>query len=523
MTGGSWRTRVHWWMRGNTDSRPIVETAAVTLQRFGQEVAGAKTFDEIGTRLLAMLCEVLDVAGAALYLQTDGAQEFELATVKGMIEAPRLARRADPVALVQVTPNTNDRMSTSAAATRWNMCAPLGLNGSTFGFVAIGPKRSGGSINQTDRWVLAMAAAQAGVALKGARLAQRVEQQDRLIGELRQRLETDSAPLRADGELLAPYAGIVGRSATLRQALALVEKVAPTRAPVLITGETGTGKELVARAVHALSPRRDGPLVSVNCPAIPPGLAESDLFGHERGAFTDAVEARPGKFELADGGTVFLDEVADLPPETQVKLLRVLQEHETQRIGSRKVRKLDLRVVAATNRDLHAAMHAQRFREDLYFRLAAVVVRIPPLRQRVDDIPLLATHFLERLAETYEKPLAGFNAEALEMLQRHHWPGNVRELWHVVERAALLCSGDVIKRDHIGDLTTHDLTASPAVRFGSMIRDEKVRRVRDALTETGGNQAAAARLLGISRSNLGRLMKSLGLKRPAVGDAVECE
>jgi transcriptional regulator with GAF, ATPase, and Fis domain len=283
----------------------------------------------------------------------------------------------------------------------------------------------------------------------------------------------------------------------------------------LITGETGTGKELIARAIHDLSPRRSGPLISVNCPAIPAGLAESELFGHERGAFTGAVEARAGRFELADRGTIFLDEIGELSVELQVKLLRVLQEREVQRIGSRKVSRIDVRIVAATNRDLRTEMRSGRFREDLFYRLAGMELRVPALRERTEDIPMLASFFLERAARTYQKPVSGFAPEALAALGRYNWPGNIRELEHVVERAVLLCTGTVIKPEHLSELAVSARPEETAASLRTTIRAEKLRRVQAALAQTAGNRAAAARLLGMSPSNLSRLIKSLGWKPPS--------
>jgi transcriptional regulator with GAF, ATPase, and Fis domain len=491
--------------------------AAEALQQFGQHIATLPRSDDLCQRFATTLREMLGVTGVALYVEASERDVFDLATVAGTIDAPPRLPRDEVLA----TADAHGREARSAggdglplaidagATAGWQLCAPLRTNGSVLGLVALGPKRSRRALDAADTTVLGIMAAQAAVGLQTARQLQQIERQQATIQHLHQRLQAETHAVRADVEAATAVAGIVGTSPALRQTLSLVERVAPTAAPVLITGETGTGKELIARAIHALSARRDGPLVSVNCPAIPPGLAESELFGHERGSFTDAVEARPGKFELADGGTIFLDEIADLAAEMQVKLLRVLQEHETQRIGSRKLRKLDLRVVAATNRDLHAAMRTQRFRDDLYYRLAAVVVHVPPLRERAADIPALASHFLEQTATAAHKPIRGFTADALDLLQHHPWPGNVRELQHVVARAVLLCPTDIIRAAHL-DLPPTD-SGPPC--FGSMIREEKQRRIQQALAETGGNQAAAARLLGISRSNLGRLMKSLGLKQ----------
>jgi transcriptional regulator with GAF, ATPase, and Fis domain len=388
-------------------------------------------------------------------------------------------------------------------------CVPVGANGSNLGLIALATQRSRARIDESDIALLSVVTAQLAVALKNAQYAHQIESQRASIEELQKRLESEQVALRTEPESDAEFTEIVGSSAALKCVLRLVEKVAPTTASVLITGETGTGKELIARAVHQLSPRCAGPLVSVNCPAIPPSLAESELFGHERGAFTDAVEARPGKFELAHGGTIFLDEIAELSPDLQVKLLRVLQERETQRVGGRKVHKLDLRVVAATNRDLQVEMRSQRFREDLYYRLAAVIVHVPPLRARAEGIPMLASCFLDRAATTYEKPVQGFTPEAMAALRHYTWPGNIRELQHVVERAVLLCPADVIRPEHLSGVAVTD---APRPSFGLMMRDEKARRIQQALAQTGGNQAAAARLLGVSRSNLGRLIKTLGLR-----------
>jgi transcriptional regulator with GAF, ATPase, and Fis domain len=478
--------------------------AAERLRHWSQQI-GTLDRDGIGQQVPRLLRDTLGVPGVALYLSCEDAPEFRLAGVAGDIDAPPSVAGADE------NGQTASRgvRALEQARSSWQACAPLRLNGAALGLIALAGRGDGAAEKDFEATVLAMVAAQVALALHRVQLADHLRAQQATILDLRRQLQAETTVARVEPAVCAEFTEIVGRSAGLRRALDLVATVAPTGAPVLITGETGTGKELMARALHALSGRRAGPLISVNCPAIPPGLAESELFGHERGAFTDAVEARPGKFELADGGTIFLDEIADLAAEMQVKLLRVLQEHETQRIGSRKVRKLDLRVVAATNRDLHAAMRAGRFREDLYYRLAAVVVHVPSLRERGDDIAPLATAFLERASAAYSKRIFGFTAEALTTLHRHRWPGNVRELRHVIERAVLLCAGELIKREHLGELAPPAVTDSQ--RFGLMIREEKLRRVREALQQTRGNQAAAARLLGISRSNLGRLLKSLGV------------
>jgi two-component system NtrC family response regulator len=241
------------------------------------------------------------------------------------------------------------------------------------------------------------------------------------------------------------FGNIVGKSKVMRQVYEIVEKVAQTRASVLITGESGTGKELIARAIHFSSPRHDKQFISVNCSALPETLLESELFGHERGAFTGAVAQRKGRFELAHSGTLFLDEVGDMSPALQVKLLRVLQEMMFERVGGTKTVQVDARLVAASNRDLSREVESGRFREDLYYRLKVVHIKVPPLRQRRDDIPLLVQHFLEKVAKANELPVKGVTHEALRHMYQYDWVGNVRELENVIERAVILCDGDEIR------------------------------------------------------------------------------
>ncbi len=300
---------------------------------------------------------------------------------------------------------------------------------------------------------------------------------------------------------------LVGESPAFFHALALAERWAAGCAPVLITGETGTGKELLARAIHALSSRRSGPWVAVNCPAIPRELAESELFGHEKGAFTGATEARVGRFERADGGVLFLDEVGDLPHTIQAKLLRVLQEGEIERVGSAKTKKVDVRVIAATNRDLHEAVRLGDFRKDLYHRLAALPIHLPPLRERGGDVELLAWHFLRKSRERYGKCIEEIAPAAIERLEAYDWPGNVRELEYVIERAVLLAVEPILRVEDLADLAAEE--NSTGLSLHARLRMEKVRRIEATLRQTQGNCAEAARLLGMSRGNFARLLKAL--------------
>jgi transcriptional regulator with GAF, ATPase, and Fis domain len=396
--------------------------------------------------------------------------------------------------------------------TVWDAVVPVGPEGQPVGFIAVGPKLSGAAIDDSDHALLSIIAGQLATAWRNIEHVREIQQQRDEIQNLQKRAEAENIVLRAEVRSATQFTEIIGASPALRSVLQFVEQVGPSDATVLITGETGTGKELVARALHDVSPRGYRPMICVNCPAIPADLAESELFGHERGAFTGAVETRPGKFEMSDNGTLFLDEIGDLPMSIQVKLLRALQEREIQRIGSHKTLKLNLRVIAATNRDLREAVAEGTFREDLFFRLCAVQIHVPSLRERLEDVPVLAAYFLQRAADRYQKEIFGFTADAVASLERYDWPGNIRELQHVVERAALLCSSDRIRPEQLGDLAA--VGARPRSTLNASLQAEKRRRVETALEQAGGNQAAAARALGMSRSNFGRLMKSLGMKRP---------
>ncbi len=301
---------------------------------------------------------------------------------------------------------------------------------------------------------------------------------------------------------------LIAESRAMQPVLRLMERVGPSDANVLITGEHGTGKEVVARWLHAASPRASKPLVTVNAGAIAPGIFESELFGHVKGAFTDARTDRVGAFELADGGTLFLDEIGTMPLEQQAKLLRVLQTGEFQRVGASKVRRVDVRVLSATNIDLPQAVAEGRFREDLLFRVNTVEIHLPPLRQRREDIPLLAMHFLKRQARQYRKPLTGFDPEAMEALLEYGWPGNVRELEHTIERAVLLAHGDAVRAEDL-NLRSRVETAAPLEELTL----EEVERVliRKALTRNDGNVSRAAEALGLSRSALYRRLQHYGL------------
>jgi formate hydrogenlyase transcriptional activator len=315
-----------------------------------------------------------------------------------------------------------------------------------------------------------------------------------------------------DSELENFKHGIIGKSRALRSVLEQIEVAAPTDCTVLIQGETGTGKELVAQAIHNLSPRHHSPFIKLNCAAIPAGLLESELFGHERGAFTGAVRQRPGRFEMADGGTLFLDEIGDVTPDLQVKLLRVLQEQEFERLGGTRTMRVNVRVVAATNRNLLHMLEEKQFRADLYYRLSVFPVSLPPLRERPEDIPALVRHFTAKYAERMTKTIDAISAEAMEAMVCYDWPGNIRELQNFIERGVILSTGPVLEPP-LAQLQRQqdDL---PTSRGGDTLENAQRENILQALERAnwvvGGRHGAAARL-GVPRTTLISKMQRLGI------------
>ncbi|TAM83667.1 MAG: sigma-54-dependent Fis family transcriptional regulator [Acidobacteria bacterium] len=322
------------------------------------------------------------------------------------------------------------------------------------------------------------------------------------------------------------FDNIVANSPGMQEILAAVEQVAPTNATVLLGGESGVGKDMIARAIHQHSRRVNGPFIKINCTAIPENLLESELFGYEKGAFTGAIAAKPGKFELADKGTIFLDEIGDMPGSLQVKLLRVLQEREFERLGATKTIKVDVRVVAATNQDLRAALEQGTFREDLYYRLNVVPISIPPLREHKEDIPYLVDHFIKRFSESSGKTIEGITPEAMKLLVDFHWPGNVRELENIIERALVMTTGP---RVGVGDIRLDIARPSgsrpgldapavaangsvvPLLPEGLTLEQFEDKLIQEALQRAGGNKSQAARLLGLSRNALRYRLSKIGV------------
>jgi transcriptional regulator with GAF, ATPase, and Fis domain len=320
----------------------------------------------------------------------------------------------------------------------------------------------------------------------------------------------------------AAFAGMLSGNTEMHKVFGLVEKVAETRSTVLILGESGTGKELIARSIHSLSGRK-GRMVPVNCGAIPEDILESELFGHEKGAFTGAVAARIGRFQLADGGTIFLDEIGEMSPKLQVKLLRVLQERKVDPVGSSRSVDVDVRVIAATNKDLFQEVKAGRFREDLFYRLQVVPVDLPALRDRGDDIRLLANHFVARNTEQLEREQISLSPEAMHVLLNYNWPGNIRELENLMERLVLLADGDIIEATELPEYLQDNPRVSQSreqafevpewgVDFNALVQDYENQLITSALTRTGGNKKAAAKLLGLNRTTLVEKIKKKGLE-----------
>ena len=328
-------------------------------------------------------------------------------------------------------------------------------------------------------------------------------------------LRAENRELRAELGQRYEFDNIVGRSAAMREIFATISRVAPTRATVLLCGESGVGKDMIARAIHHHSPRDGRPFVKINCTALPENLMESELFGYEKGAFTGANLTKPGKFEQADTGTVFLDEIGDVPPSIQVKLLRILQEREFERLGSNKTRHIDVRVLAATNVDLRAALEQGTFREDLYYRLNVLPINIPPLRERKEDIPYLAQHFVKKLKKDLGSTVESISESAMQRLLEYHWPGNVRELENVLERSMVLASGAVLDSADIRlDLSPKPrMAASDSFLPEGLTLDQYEQNIiREALNRANGNKSQAARLLGLTRNALRYRLSQMGIE-----------
>jgi DNA-binding NtrC family response regulator len=331
-----------------------------------------------------------------------------------------------------------------------------------------------------------------------------------------QSLRAENQRLREELDRRYQFDNIIGRSGAMREIFHTVERVAPTRATVLLAGESGVGKDMIARAIHQHSPRKNHAFVKINCTALPENLMESELFGYEKGAFTGANTSKPGKFEQADQGTAFLDEIGDVPGSIQVKLLRILQERQFERLGSNVTRNVDVRVIAATNVDLRAALEEGRFREDLYYRLNVVPISIPPLRDRKEDIPFLAIHFVNKLSKELGATANEISAAALDRLLSHPWPGNVRELENTIERSLVLASGEILQAADIRIEAPRNASVLASQQTALLPEGETLEHweqmmIREALRRANGNKSQAARMLGLTRNALRYRLSQMGL------------
>jgi formate hydrogenlyase transcriptional activator len=381
-------------------------------------------------------------------------------------------------------------------------CAvPLISRGRTLGVLTLG-SRVENAISPDDVDFLMRAAGQIAIAIENA-LAYRE------IAELKDKLAQEKLYLEEEIRGEMDFEGIVGQSSALRHVLSLVETVAPSDSTVLLLGETGTGKELIARAIHDRSRRKDRTFVKLNCAAIPTGLLESELFGHERGAFTGAIAQKTGRLELADQGTLFLDEVGDIPIEIQPKLLRALQEREFERLGSNRTKQVDVRLVAATNRDLDKMMESREFRSDLYYRLNVFPIRIPPLRERPEDIPLLVRYFTQKYGRRMQKQIESIPAAALRKLSSWHWPGNIRELENFIERSVILTHGPALQAP-VAALSSNGRSAPVTGTREANERNEILRVLKLTNGRIAGPDGAAVRM-NIKRTTLISRMKKLGI------------
>ena len=450
------------------------------------------------------------------YARLDGTfQRFPL----GVRKIGRVAKSGEPMLLTDVRGNEEwiaepkwtkrERVKTFAGQ-------PLVFRGGVLGVLAIFDTTV---LGQGDFDWLRVFADHSAVSIANARALEEIE-------FLKARLEEENAYLRQEVTAALGVGDFVGESFGLRKVMQQIQLVAPTDAAVLVTGESGTGKELVARAIHENSPRKGRALIKVNCGAVPETLFESEFFGHVRGAFTGAMKDRPGKFELADGGTLLLDEIGEVPLPMQAKLLRVLQEQEIERVGDTRVRKISVRIIAATNRDLKKEVEAGRFRQDLFYRLSVFPIDIPPLRERRDDIAPLAAHFVKQAARRMNRPVPRFTQSTMSQLAAHEWPGNVRELQNAVERVVILSQGGPLRFELAPSSPTEATRAqSPPLDTSKLLtRDELKRHEREnitsALKQTGGKifgPDGAAELLGTKPTTLASRIKALGLKRRTGG------
>ncbi|MFY9743691.1 MAG: sigma 54-interacting transcriptional regulator [Candidatus Sulfotelmatobacter sp.] len=470
-----------------------------------------RDLEELQAQLLDLIFEVVPAGRGAILLADSQGQEFNslFARMRESAKAPlvkvsrTVARQVmeQGVAMLSSDVMASDGLrqveSLAALEVRSLICVPLTVFQRRIGCIYLDNDTLAGRLNEEHLQLVTAIAGLSAVALENARRLHWLEQEnERLIVEVTQ------------------DRSLIGEGARIREIYQFLRRVAPTEGTVLIEGESGTGKELAARAIHRNSPRANKPFMAINCAAIPESLLESDLFGHERGAFTGAGAQKKGRFEVADGGVIFLDEIGELAPTLQVKLLRVLQEREFERVGGTHVIKVDIRLVAATNRNLEQAVRSGKFRQDLYYRLAVLKVTMPTLRERREDIPMLARHFVQKHAKRCKVKPRPISREALSCLVNYDWPGNVRELENAIERALVLGSSDMILPE---DLPESLLERTPPAdmteaKYHAAVKELKKQLILDAVGQTQGSYADAARILGVHPNYLHRLIRNLELK-----------
>jgi Nif-specific regulatory protein len=522
------------------DASQIDRPALVALLRASQAVADGRDAMSVCRLLAEQAAAVLEAEGASLLLLDRGQERlrFEVVTGPGrgaaegmsfpvtegiagqVVRTGRAVRVDDASSNRNFFPDVDER---TKIQTRSLMAAPLTHRGEVAGVIEVINPLGRAHFTDRDLELLRVFANLTAAAAANARTIDRLTLANRTLASA-------SAPPR-----------VIGQSKAMRDVLGLCRRVAEAQTSVLLTGASGTGKEVAARAIHALSRRRDEPFVAVNCAAFSESLLESELFGHEKGAFTGATEQRAGLFEAADGGTLFLDEIGELPSGSQAKLLRVLQERRYMRVGGSRERACDVRIIAATNRDLDAEVRLGRFREDLYYRLSVFPIEMPRLRDRAEDVRALAEHFLEMVMSETGVAVRGFSGEAIARLEGYDWPGNIRELRNVVERAALVCDGQIeaddlaLRASRSAEPTAAGSAAAAAGGAGEAAGvgssepsvagatedSEAVERrvVLDALTASGWNVSQAARALGVTRDVLRYRIRKFGLRKPPLGRA----
>jgi Nif-specific regulatory protein len=514
-------------LKGETDLPPTARTARNfrALLQIGLEINAIRDLETLQRRLLELIFTVTPAERGAILLADSGAEDFtsvfglhrsgrrEKSVSVSRSIAQRVMREGVGVLSAGVADDASLQSAHGPGATA--VAAPLTASAEVFGAVYLETTDPSAGFDSDHLELVTAISNLAAVALDTARYVERLNNETK---RLQNELNFDRA--------------MIGESAPMKEVRAFIAKVAPTDSTVLIRGESGTGKEMVARAIHLNSPRSKGAFIAINCAVLPENLIESELFGHEKGAFTGAIAQKKGKFELAEGGTVFLDEIGELAPKLQAKLLRVLQENEFERIGGTRPIKLNARLIAATNKGLEAAIRSREFREDLFFRLNVLTLTMPPLRLRREDIPLLADYFVTKYAAKCQRRIKGVTAAARSCLERYDWPGNVRELESAIQRAVVMSATEFIMPEDLPDdvleseSTDADAPATPAPddqkaiaaviaptpKYHDAVREAKKQVIINAIEQASGNYVEAAKLLGLHQNNLYRLIRNLNLK-----------